>query len=564
MLSIASERARLQATADEEFYSAAADHVLLLARTAESYRRFAEEMLREKYHLVTLVANDERELADNSFKIYAVFSHTSLDLLVTLMLPLERGATSYPSLHHLFAAAIPFECEVAERLGLIAIGQAPPAPCFRHPTYPSDLYPLRRTVMTAEIAEALKSRAQAPFTDEEERLPLGSGEFELPVGPIHAGVIEPGQFRFRVSGEVIEQLDLRLGYAHKGIERLFQMGYTLEDGWRLAEHVVGDSAVAHALAYCRAIESLAGTQTPRPAELARSLCLELERLYNHMGDCAALAHDVALDLPAADMSAPRESLLRLNERLVGHRLLRGVVRPGGVLLDAPLDPGDVRSKVSRAVRDFLPPARYLLTHSGFRSRLMSVGVLTREMAESVGATGLAARASGVFRDYRRLHPTGAEAFPEVRAVLESPAPDVDLYAAVERTAGDAFARYAARVAEVELSAHLIECMLSLWDGAWKGKEYRAEVEMRGVPNFRFGLGYAEGWRGPVVYWLMKDKFGRIYRCKVCDPSSLNWPALKAAVEPHPGQTRSGRYEVLLADFPIVNKSFNLSYAGNDL
>jgi Ni,Fe-hydrogenase III large subunit len=235
------------------------------------------------------------------------------------------------------------------------------------------------------------------------------------------------------------------------------------------------------------------------------------------------------------------------------------------MLPSPIDRDDVRATVDRAVSDFQPVAQFLSTHADFRNRLMGVGVLDRALAEQVGATGLAARASGLFRDFRRLHPTGAESIAEIRACLDEATLKDDPYAAGEQIVGDAFARYATRVAEVSVSARIVDRVLRAWDADWQATEFCADVILRSAPNFRFGLGYAESWRGPVVYWLMKDKFEQIYRCKVCDPSMLNWPALKAAVEPHVDPKRATEHHtILLADFPIVNKSFNLSYAGNDL
>jgi Ni,Fe-hydrogenase III large subunit/Ni,Fe-hydrogenase III component G len=564
MPALNAERLRLRTAADEEFYSPAANQVVLLTRTPELYRNVADELRRDGYFLATSVANDEHELADNCYKLYTVFSHPSQDLFVTLMLPLGRGSTTFPSLASLFATAMPFESEIVGRFNLSPVSDSTTPSVFQHPMYPTELAPLRRVTTTAAIRAALDSYT-APFTTEAAPAPLPSGELDMPIGPIHAGVIEPGHFRFRIAGEVIEKLDLRLGYAHKGVERLFQINYTLGDGWKLAERIVGDSALAHSLAYCRALESLTSTEVPLPAKLLRALFLELERLCNHMGDCTALAHDVALDLPASEMAVPREALLRLNEQLSGHRLLRGLNRPGGVVLPAPLNPEHIQSAVRLAVDRFLPVARFLLTDPGFRGRLMGIGVLTREIAEHLGVTGLTARASGLARDWRQIHPADAEALPEIRDVLQAGAPEEDLYAASERTAGDAYARYAARVGEIVVAARVIERVLDLWESGWTETEFCAEVNLRHVHNFRFVLGYAEGWRGPVVYWLMKDKFDRIYRCKACDPSFLNWPALRAAVEPHVDENdKSRRFEILLADFPVVNKSFNLSYAGNDL
>jgi Ni,Fe-hydrogenase III large subunit len=430
---------------------------------------------------------------------------------------------------------------------------------------------LRRDQSTVAIREAIE-RHYGRRKEREVPAPP-DGEWLLPVGPVHAGVVEPGRFLFRLAGEVVEALTIRLGYTHKGIERLFQTAFRLEDGWRLAEHVSGDSAFAHSLAYCRAAEALAEARPLREAELLRGLFLELERMANHVGDCGALAHDVAHDVAASELSALRERLLQLNQEVAGHRLLRGLNRPGGIILPQALDVRRIQAMVRDVATLFARLAGELAQLPAFRDRLQWIGVLTRQQALDLGVTGLVARASGVRRDFRVQHPVGIY---EEQAIQELVAgglpPDEASIEAREATAGDSLARFLIRWHEVASSAQIIETVLAQPELGSSARRFVEPVAFRPERNFEFGLGCVEGWRGDIVYWLMQDKFGRIYRCKVRDPSVLNWAGLKAAVEPHRldddyvQRHKPPRPEAdsIVPDFPVINKSFNLSYAGHDL
>jgi Ni,Fe-hydrogenase III large subunit len=235
----------------------------------------------------------------------------------------------------------------------------------------------------------------------------------LPVGPIHAGVIQPGYFAFHVAGEVVEKLPVQLGFTHRGIERLFER-QRLEDGWRLAEVVAGDSAFAHSLAYCLAVESLAGVsfQPTDRLSLWRGLLLELERIVNHMADCAFIVHDMTFDKPASRLATVQERVVRLAAALTGHRLLRGVNRPGAVVFPNPGATADtlhgLETRVGALVEAFINLALRVMELPECRDRLMSTGVLTRTEAEGLGAAGLPARASGLGRDVRLRHPRGLD------------------------------------------------------------------------------------------------------------------------------------------------------------
>jgi Ni,Fe-hydrogenase III large subunit/Ni,Fe-hydrogenase III component G len=577
----------LQPGAPNQFY--------VRVTSPDELQGLARDLYERGFYLVTLVGTDERELADCCFKLTYLFSHSGDDLFVLVENPLrdasEAESTSlgsnpsssnapvrYTTLSTDFEALSLLEQELADMLGLYPYEEAQPQPActgswLHQECYPPGLYPLRRDQCTAEIRAKLAAYS-SQVRDAHQCQPR-EGEWLLPVGPVHAGVIEPGQFLFRLGGEVVEELSIRLGYSHKGIERLFQTGSRLEDGWRLAEHISGDSIFAHSLAYCQAAEALAEVRPPREAEVLRGLFLELERMANHIGDCAAMAHDVAYDLVGSELAVLRERLLRLNEDLSGHRLLRGLNRPGGIVLSQPLNgkTAPAHQTIEDIASQFGGLARGLAQLQPFRDRMQWTGVLTRRQALSLGATGLIARASGVRRDFRLQHPVGLYTSPTVRNLAaQGLPPDDESIETREATAGDCLARFLIRVCEVESSARLVQYFLAQPELDTTRTRFVAGLAFRPQRNFQFGLGYVEGWRGDIVYWLMQDKFGRIFRCKVRDPSVLNWPALKAAVEPHDleedylerHRPPIRHADSIVADFPIINKSFNLSYSGVDL
>jgi Ni,Fe-hydrogenase III large subunit len=514
--------------------------------------------------LVTALANDENELEDQCFKLYYLFSHPGDDLFLIIETLLERGSSEYASIYSIYPAIAPFEQEITDFFGLYPKEHSERASRhqYLHECYPTDFYPLRRDKTLEDIHKSLEGYRSPPVNSQGDEQPPPEGEVYLPIGPIHAGVIEPGHFLFRIGSEVIEGVSIRLGYTHKGIERLFQTNYTLQDGWRLAEQVSGDSSFAHSMAYCQAVEVLAGTAISTEATLLRGLFLELERMANHIGDGAALAHDMALDVVASELAVLREEVMMMNGRLAGNRFLRGLNRPGGVLLPNPLNTLDIQSVVSRVSTHVLEMSCLLIERNDFRERTINIGVLPSSTAEKIGVTGLIARASGVERDFRVQHPFGPFASEQVSTLIQDHAQDSRLLPVMHRPmTGDVFSRFLMRIQEISLSSQLIEKFLEACSPS-QACDFRRPINLSKIPNFEFGLGYVEGWRGDIVYWVMKDKFERIYRCKVRDPSTLNWPGLKSAVEPQ--KVNEEWVETMLADFPIINKSFNLSYSGNDL
>jgi Ni,Fe-hydrogenase III large subunit len=348
--------------------------------------------------------------------------------------------------------------------------------------------------------------------------------YEIPVGPVHAGMIEPGHFRFSVAGETVLRLKARLWYVHRGVEKAFE-GRPVDGAVALAERISGDTAAGHALAHSLAVESAAGVTLPAPAERLRALLVELERLYNHAADLGALANDVGFSLANAHALRIREQLLRLNAQVTGHRLLRGAIRPGGVTVRALPDPQSLRSIAA----DLAEVTDLTLANTVVHDRFAGTSVLPAEDAQALGCLGYVARASGVRSDARVEHPSTE--LPVVEA---------------GSTAGDVLARYQVRRDEfansVELACTLVETHRGGLD--WTTSLPRG----RGA-----GVGIAEGWRGTIVHRVEVDADGRFTRSKVVDPSWFNWPALPVVMT-----------DTIVPDFPLTNKSFNLSYAGNDL
>jgi len=577
----------------------APNEVHFVISDSEDLDRLCAWAKQQNYYLCTMVTNDERALEDHVFKLYYVFSAPQGDLVILEhLLNDPKHLEQYPSIREVFPSVEGLELEAYDMIGLSPLDYPIPHGFVLHEPYPPDLYPLRpRRSPKVLIEERIEKHIKPPSPP----LPqLPDGMFFLPVGPIHAGIIEAGHFRFHVAGEVIENLDIRLGYKHRGIEKLFQAQYTVEKGWELAEKVSGDSSFAHAMAYCQAAEALAGIESlPQSALYWRGLFLELERIYNHINDVGALVHDMTFDLVASEIAVLREKMMRLNQHLTGHRLLRGVNRPGGIVLKRVPDWEALQTEVVDITGEFLRLGELIMKMPACRDRAFTTGVMTGQQVKKFGATGLAARAacgaSDILgtaladelrqHDFRLKHPQGVyklhtKLCDEIRAtiVTENTKPSASfrrVQVFQKDLQGDVFARLALRVAEVETSSRIIQRLASRMKKFAASELALIEPDiftqaLRKTPNFEFGIGYVEGWRGDIFYWLMKGPGNTIFRCKVRDPSLFNWPALRLATIRKPkletnDKTQSQDYwENILADFPLINKSFNLSYAGHDL
>jgi Ni,Fe-hydrogenase III large subunit len=361
----------------------------------------------------------------------------------------------------------------------------------------------------------------------------GSEIHEVAVGPVHAGVIEPGHFRFNCHGERVIHLEISLGYQHRGVERALRGGPDRRSLY-LAETVAGDTTAGHAAAYCQLLEGLAGFECSPRAYALRAAAIELERIANHIGDLGALAGDVGF-LPAASYCGRlRGDVLNLTAELCGSRLGRGWIRPGGVAHDIGSDQlRDLKKSLSQAERDMRNAIDLLWKSSSLRARFENTGVLHSEAAAELGVVGPPARASGIDRDVRRDFPA---------AVYRDRRPSI----AVGEN-GDVFARALQRWREIE---HSVAFLMEVLDDPDNGPAVSAMPAL--VPNALI-LSLVEGWRGEIVHLAETDAAGRFSHYKIVDPSFRNWFALAYAMRGQP-----------IMDFPLCNKSFNLSYCGHDL
>ncbi|MBI1745423.1 MAG: NADH-quinone oxidoreductase subunit C [Acidobacteria bacterium] len=470
-------------------------------------------------------AEDTRAVHDD-FTLRYIFELEGADAFVTASAAVPASAPTFPSLATRWYLASRFEREIHDLFGLVPADHPDLRGLPRHQFWPVDYHPLRKDADPPATFE--DSGTPFPF-----RYVEGEGIYEITVGPVHAGIIEPGHFRFSVEGETIINLESRLYFVHKGIEKLFEtMPYSM--GVQLAERISGDSSVAHAMAFCQAMESLAGAAIPPRAAYLRVVWLELERLYNHIADVGAICTDTGFALANAHALRLREDLLRLHARLVGHRLLRGTLAVGGVACDLTDDQiADLRTTVAAVLSDFNEVVEIARNNGLLLDRLHGTGRLTEATARELQIVGLAARASGINADTRRDHPFAAYENLPLRVPVF--------------TEGDVWARWAARVEEAQVSYDLI---LRAVEGLPYGKIAEPVAEL---PEGAGAFGLVEGWRGPIWHWVVAGKHNSLARVKIKDPSFANWPGLHYAI-----------LKNIVPDFPLVNKSFNLSYAGNDL
>jgi Ni,Fe-hydrogenase III large subunit/Ni,Fe-hydrogenase III component G len=467
--------------------------------------------------LALVAAHDDGD----ALRVVYLFTDGPPDRRVELRLVLDRDRPVVPSIASLSFPASRFEREIHDLFGIEPAGHPRPARLVLHQHWPDGWHPMRSD---AGPTPAMADESQPfPFLQVE-----GPGVYEIPVGPVHAGVIEPGHFRFSVVGETILNMKARLWFVHKGIERLFQ-DHDAYSGVALAERISGDTAVGHNLAYCLAIEDACHCDVSRPDQLLRAMLLELERLYNHVADVGALCNDVGFGVVYAHTLRIRERLLRLNAEITGHRLLRGAVVPGGA---------SVRRLPSLAAldavaTDFHEVVEVALANSTVVDRFSGTAVLTRDHAAEIGVVGYVARASGLGLDARVAHPfTGLPGNLNVARLDD----------------GDVLARFRVRVHEFDESVALIGRLL---DEVEPGPHPPARLQNTHAGDS--GVGIVEGWRGSIVHRVEIDRDGRLRRVKIVDPSFMNWPALPVALT-----------DTIVPDFPLANKSFNLSYAGNDL
>ena len=472
-------------------------------------------------HLVALWGSDERD-RDGGYALHLTLAVDGSMLWLTV--PLPAHAPQYPDVSDVFLCANRMQRAAHDLLGIRAAA-TDERPWLRHAAWPADAFPLRRDFALARTyVNGVDMYAFVPVS--------GDGVHEIPVGPVHAGTIEPGHFRFSIVGEKVLRLEQRLGYTHKAIDKLFD-GRDLVGGARLAGRISGDSTVAFAWAYAMAGEGIARIAPPPRALWLRAAALERERIANHLGDLGYLGNDGGLAFGLAQFMRLKEDVLRLNAELFGHRYMMDYVVPGGVARNVGrhgceqiVEQCDALAREVQIIKDIYDD------HAGLQDRFQTCGHLAPELAKQLGVLGFAARASGQALDLRAQ--PGFE--PYDRLGVEARA----------QAGGDVAARVAVRFDEVFESLRLVRTMVEHLPGG----EIATPFET--LAGFARGLGRVEGWRGEAMV-AIEAQGGIIRRCHAHDPSWQNWPALEHAIIGN-----------IVPDFPLINKSFNLSYSGQDL
>lgn len=493
--------------------------------TGPDVRGIVEVLRRDWGARIVAVFAEDRRADDGVFFNYYVFEQRGNSSYLILRAPVRPDDLEFPSLSAELPAVNWQEREIQDWFGLKAVGHPNPRRVAMHDNWP-DVHPLRKDFPFANALPVFEGERHIY------RPALGEGVLQVPVGPVHAGIIEPGHFNFAVAGEPILYLQLRMFYTHKGTEKLFE-NLPIHKAVFLAESISGDSSFSHGTAFCQAIENAAEIEVPQSALMTRTILLELERVYNHVADIGAIATDVGFVVANAHAGRLREMLLNLNEQVSGSRLLRGVVCVGGVRRAWQAGQQNLlRSTIDRFEKEFKDLIALIYSSDSTRDRLEHTGILRPEKARDLGIVGVGGRASGVDLDVRRDHPYAAYSEFTFRIPVFQ--------------AGDVWHRMQVRIDEVIES---IDILRSATEHNLYGAHCAAP---RTIPSDRCAISAVEGWRGEIIHWVRTGPGDRLERCKIKDPSLNNWPALVEAVQGN-----------IIADFPVINKSFNLSYSGTD-
>ncbi len=488
--------------------------------------KFAEaaRAMKKTYALLAAEWATDETAFGRGFGIFACYRWGAEYLIVKTETPFAEPA--FPSIAKMYVPAYRFERQIKSLMGVTAVGCPDSRPWIKHEDWPEEAWPLRKSF------DASQRMPRVPGEYRWVRVE-GEGVYEIPVGPVHAGIIEPGHFRFNAMGEDIINLEEKLGYVHKGIEKRFE-SLSWMTAARLAGRVSGDSTVAHSLAYSRAVENLTGCKPTSRSQWLRALFLERERIANHLGDLGAICNDVAFAFLLYQFHRLKELLLRTNLTLFGHRLLMDRIAPGGVKAD--LDADDIKTIL--AEMDFLSTEfeRLVLIYdenASVEDRVRDTGILKPEKARELCVVGVVARASGLNLDCRIHH-----VFPPY---------DVLCVNVPVLISGDVHARAWVRVEEVRESIRLIRELLNTLP------EGETVVSCDAPRPNQSGFAAVESWRGEIITWVQSGPRGEINRCMIRDPSSVNWLGLEQCVHGN-----------IVPDFPVCNKSFNQSYSGHDL
>lgn len=479
--------------------------------------------------LKLITATDERK-DRGCFRVWYVFGVPEENMFIVPFIELKHKH-EFPSISLLIHEAWSYERKIQTFFGLTAAGHPDTRPLVLHENWPEDMFPLRKDF---EGTTRPKDAHTTPYQFKEIE---GEGIYEIPVGPIHAGIIEPGHFRFSVAGEKIMFLEPRLGFVHKGSEKLFET-LPIKDKVRLSEKISGDSSFSHSLAFCQAVEQLGDVAVSDNAKYVRVVFAELERLANHFGDIGAMMLDTGFNFGGAHGARLREMVMQIHERLTGSRFLRGVNAVGGVTKTVDKTGRTMLAdELKRIAKDFSEVIVVAENSPSLLNRLKTTGAVSYDIAKDCGAVGVAGRAAGVSHDARVEYPyAGYSKLGHFEIALEQK--------------GDVYARFHVRIKEVETSIALItEALQKITDEPM----HLPKNETIKLKKNALAIGVVEGWRGDIVYFVTTDAQGEISRVSPRDPSFLNWSLL--------GYAGLGN---IVPDFPLINKSFNLSYTGYDL
>lgn len=476
--------------------------------------------------LLSLFAADERT-ANGRFGVYYAFAVKNAKAIVNLRTYITGDAATLPTISCEIPSASLFEREIADMFGISFEGHPDKRELVFHGNWPEGLHPLRKEFNAAE-KPAFTNRKQEFLRIE------GTGVYEIPVGPVHAGIIEPGHFRFSVAGEPIINLEAKLYYVHKGIEKLAE-NQSFEKVLFLSERISGDETVSNSLAYCQALEKLTGThELPERALYTRTVLCELERILSHMGDIGGICTDVAYGFAAYQFTMMRRWCQAFNEQLTGSRYLRSSIKPGGVRKD--FISGNeklILEHLNKLEAEFRETVNIIKENSMFIDRVENTGVIKPEIASDLNAVGPAGRCAGLERDVRRDFPYAAYDKLGFKLVLHKN--------------GDVNCRLNLKIEELFEAIRLIRQAVEIMT------EGAISIPTGDAKPYSHAFGLTEAPRGENCHWLMAGENNTVFRYKIRTPSFLNWPVVCHAVR---GNT--------VPDFPLINKSFNLSYSGNDL
>ncbi|AHM55988.1 formate hydrogenlyase subunit 5 [Peptoclostridium acidaminophilum DSM 3953] len=490
-------------------------------------RRMAELLCRDKgMKLACMFASDETLLPSGEFAIYYVFADAERGAFIIARMAVDSEKMSYPSVSDFIHSASFYEREIHDLFGIKAEGNESLKPMVFHGNWPEGEYPLRKTYD--------RSRKPAFASRRQEFMKVkGEGVYEIPVGPVHAGIIEPGHFRFSVAGEPIINLEAQLYFVHKGIEKMCE-GMDFKKCFYVSERISGDETFSNALAYCQAVEKIAGVQIPRRAQITRVIFAELERLTSHLGDIGGVCLDIGYGFATFQFRMMRGWTYQLVEAVCTSRFLRSVNTPGGVRKDF-LEGNEKRiiEMMIKIEKELLETIDIIKAKSLYIDRVENTGTLKKKTAIDLNATGPAGRASGVHYDVRKSFPYEAYGDMEFEVSMHNN--------------GDVNCRLNVKLEECIQSIKLIMQGINMLESG----SMCSKIDF--LPPYVSALGYTESPRGENIHWIMSGENNDIYRYKVRTPSFCNWPALCEAVRGN-----------IVPDFPIINKSFNLSYAGNDL